>query len=143
MILFYHPQCPCTLATARCLERLSAKFLERPPIHANAYCPENESEAWIESKLTQTLKTIQGVQVCVDRNGDHCRRIGAIVSGHILVYDVKGKLIFSGGITPNRGHEGDCRAAMSFLQCVNGVANKRSHWPVFGCPIVSPQEDSR
>ena len=136
LIVFYHPKCPCTSATVRVLERLHPRFNAVPQITAVAYCPENEPESWIESRTTATLLSLDQTQIVIDRGGRLSEKFGAHVSGHILLYDVNGNLNFSGGITPYRGHEGDCPSSLDLLDRVNSPGDKCKQWPVFGCGIV-------
>lgn len=145
IILFYHPHCPCTFATARCLERLMPRLGCAPRVHAFAYCPAGEPDSWIESRTTKILRNMSETVIYVDRGGQKCRQFDVAISGHVLVYDVKGNLTFSGGLTPYRGHEGDSAAALGFVRTINnrGGAQERSSWPVFGCPIVESTERGR
>ncbi len=137
VVLFYHPHCPCTFATARCLQRLSTDFKTRPQIIALAYCPEDQPDRWIESSTTRQLKKIADVRVVIDRDGSICQQFGVTTSGHTLIYGPDAELRFSGGITPYRGHEGYCRASTAFMQHLNHPQKHPTNWPVFGCQITS------
>lgn len=138
-LLFYHPHCPCTLATVRNWSR-NCHSTSDPQLLAFAYCPGSESSSWIDSPTTELLRKVPGVQVYLDRQGETCRNLGVRTSGHVLLYAANGQLLFSGGITPSRGHEGDCLALSSLLRKLAGEDQFESHWPVFGCPIVSTEE---
>lgn len=139
LIFFYHPHCPCTKATIRCLERIFTRFDDQPNFVAVAYCPGTEHDSWIESSLTATLRNVDQSQVVIDRDGKYCMNFGVCTSGHAVVYDDTGRLIFSGGVTPGRGHEGHSRAASDLLNKINGLSGEVSHWPVYGCPIIEPE----
>lgn len=140
ILLFYHPKCPCTLASARCLARLASRFNGSPNFYAYAYCPAEEPDTWIASSTTDELRTINNVTIFPDRNAEKCKQFGVRISGHILVYNSAGKLVFSGGITPYRGHEGGSMAAMDFIQHANGKVLEPSCWPTFGCSILDAGE---
>lgn len=142
IVVFYHPHCPCTQAVARCLERLSTVFSGKPVMLAFAFCPSELPEDWIRTVTTSRLECISRCTVFVDRDAERCKQFGAEVSGHVLVYDREGKLVFSGGVTPFRGHEGDSLASKEFVHQVNGPQGELTHWPVFGCPIVEPSEQN-
>ena len=43
----------------------------------------------------------------MDKEGSDAAALGATTSGQVMVYAVGGKLLFGGGITDGRGHEGD------------------------------------
>ena len=139
LVLFYHPHCPCTKATARCLQRLFTRFDDRPNFVAVAYCPDIEDDVWIESTLTSSLRELGPSHIVIDRDGRCCRRFGVFTSGHAIIYDVGGSLVFSGGITPGRGHEGHSSAASDLVAKVNGRSGEVNHWPVYGCTIVDSE----
>ena len=139
VLLFYHPHCPCTKATVRCLERLSTRFSQKPDFVAIAFCPSSENESWIESPITDSLRKGQHTRIVVDWDGQLSRRFGVYTSGHTVVYDESGKLLFSGGFTPGRGHEGDGPAASELLERINGQTKTLTRWPVFGCAIIDPE----
>ena len=52
-------------------------------------------------------RTCRGWRCVLDPGGAEARRFGVATSGHVLLYDTRGDLIFSGGITPGRGEQGD------------------------------------
>ena len=53
-----------------------------------------------------------------DISGDEARRFGAATSGEALLYSPSGKLLFHGGITPSRGHEGGSVGRDALVRCV-------------------------
>ena len=72
-------------------------------------------------------------EACGD-NADQRMRVEAL----LRAYDDAGSLIFSGGVTPGRGHEGHSRAANDLVNKINGRFEVASHWPVYGCLIIEP-----
>ena len=55
----------------------------------------------------------------------------AITSGQTLLYDTKGHLVFSGGITGGRGHEGDNTGRESiekYLQTGKTIVSHKKAW---------------
>ena len=140
LFVFYHPKCPCTLATARVLERLHARFATPPQLVPVAYCPADQDDSWVESVTTSALKGLADERLVVDKSGELTRRFGVIVSGHLLLYNSQGDLIFNGGITPYRGHEGDSPASKDLLDRVNSKHTGCGNWPVFGCTITMTAE---
>ena len=140
LILFYHPHCPCTKAATRCLERLFTRFSDTPNFIAVAYCPSTERDSWIESSITANLRKKFGqTPIVIDPDGKYCERFGAFTSGHAILYDESGSLIFSGGITPGRGHEGHSSAASDLVAKVNGLSEEVIYWPVYGCTIIDSE----
>ncbi len=136
IVFFYHPHCPCTRATIRNIERALTNCLCNPRIIAFAFIPEGKSESWIESDTTRKLRTFKGTQVYPDQAGLITRKFRVVTSGHILVYDRDKQLVFSGGVTSSRGHEGTCNAIEAFLHAANGEVHSSIEYPAFGCSIV-------
>jgi hypothetical protein len=58
-------------------------------------------------------------------------------SGAVLLYSSDGKLLFQGGITPARGHQGDSFGRQRILALLDGDAPDRRDAPVFGCALAS------
>jgi len=143
VLVFYHPKCSCTVATARNLLKLIPKTRGDYRVVAFAYCPKNQPASWIESRCTTEFRDIPGLELKLDRGGKSSQHFGVEVSGHVLVYDSEGNLIFDGGLTPYRAHEGDCRATYHLVDCLNSEANQLTSWPVFGCKLTNHESSER
>src|SRR4029078_12925735 len=65
-------------------------------------------------------------------------RLGATTSGHVLVYGADGALLFSGGITSARAHEGDSIGQNAIVRALYGGKPPIDQTPVFGCGLKSP-----
>lgn len=69
-------------------------------------------------------------------------RFGALTSGQVLLYDAVGDLIFRGGITSARGHEGESVGNRAVLSVALGESHS-DETPqtsaVFGCAL--PREN--
>ena len=75
-------------------------------------------------------------RVVLDPDGREARRFGVKGSGHVLLYEPSGDLVFSGGITPSRGHEGDNPGRSAVIDLINGGRAAVHRTPVFGCPLL-------
>lgn len=137
ILLFAHPRCPCTRATIRQLATLPADLrvsvtlvLSGPGLRTY----ENQPLATLANELLEA-------EIALDPTGAEARRFGAHTSGHIVAYSPSGQLLFSGGITPGRGHEGptDALAALAFTLRTNEPSPHASL--VFGCPILNPDHE--
>jgi len=71
------------------------------------------------------------------RRWAEAKRFGAETSGQTLLYDERGTLAFSGGITGSRGHAGDNAGRASLLALINRSDADRRGSSVFGCPLFS------
>jgi hypothetical protein len=113
----------------------------------NAYVlfvkPEGMSDAWETTDLWHSASDIPGVKAILDGDGREARMFQAMTSGHTLVYDPQGRLLFSGGITGSRGHFGDNAGQMSVVSIVNAETPNQTETSVFGCPLFDPQSECR
>jgi hypothetical protein len=64
---------------------------------------------------------------------------GAMTSGQAFLYDKKGRLQFSGGISRARGRTGPNAGRQAIESLLHGVSTPIHESPVFGCPLVSDQ----
>jgi hypothetical protein len=138
LLIFLHPGCPCSRASLgelayimdRCRDRVSVQaillgtpFLDR----------------WGRSEIERDLAGLPDVHVYPDRGGAEARRFSVATSGHVLLYDPRGRLVFSGGITAARGHAGDNCGRAAVLDRILSEEGGRAGSPVFGCPLTTPR----
>ncbi|MFN3192827.1 MAG: RedB [Aureliella sp.] len=143
LFVFYHPRCPCTQSTARNLAKISAFLRNDVNLTAFAYVPAEANESWLETSTTREFAGIPGCTIALDSEAKMSRLFEVHTSGHVLLYGHRGELLFSGGITPSRGHEGDCRSGNDLVRLINdGLGSKDVpvEWPSFGCRIYSEEE---
>jgi hypothetical protein len=141
LLVFAHPQCPCSRASISELARLMVRARDPLSAHVIVYRPASEPIAWAQSDIWRSAAAIPGVRVSSDVDGVESKRFGVNVSGHTLVYDRQGALVFSGGITSARGHEGDNDGRLAIESFLMKQAMTISHTPVFGC-FLRPAEKS-
>ena len=143
IVLFVHPNCPCSQATMRQLERVLARVPRLPKLLVVAYQPSSQSPEWYQTDLVRALEKLAGRPASVDVGGREARRFGATTSGHLLAFDSVGQLCFSGGITAGRGHEGDNPGQLALLDLIAGEALPGPHrYPVYGCPLLPAESES-
>jgi hypothetical protein len=136
LILFLHPHCPCSSASLHELDRVLAETQSKLSTIIVFTIPKGEPAGWEHGDLWESAADMPGVVVLRDEEGVEARRFGVKGSGHTLLYGATGKLLFSGGITPSRGHEGDnlgSSAIVSFVLSGNALV---SQTPVFGCSLL-------
>ena len=92
------------------------------------------------SGLAGGAPAVAGAATVGDPRAAEAGRFGVATSGHALLFDRDGRLLFSGGITPSRGHEGDNFGASAILARLDGRPAPAES-PVFGCPIDAPGPD--
>jgi len=140
LVMFAHPQCPCTKASLAQLEQLAALRQRQFQAAVVFYQPKGASKEWSDSSLVRQAKAIPGVQVISDSNAELATTFNIQTSGHTLLYSPRGELLFSGGITSARGHIGDNSgfAAVSRILTIQSMNLNCSSTPVFGCELINP-----
>jgi len=133
LLLFAHPYCPCTRASLHDLDELLANIQNKVSVIMIFTIPDGITPGWKDGYLWKTAATMPGLRVMTDRGGQEARRFGVKGSGHTLLYSPSGKLLFSGGITESRGHEGDNPGSTAIASLVLHGHSSVTHTPVFGC----------
>lgn len=136
LVMFIHPRCPCTRASLRELEVLLARV--GTPVDARAVfaLPADAPPEWRDTDLWRRVREVAGVTVVADPGGREARRFGARTSGAVHLYDAEGALLFAGGITSGRGHEGDNAGRDAVVAHLRGGAGATRSSPVFGCALL-------
>jgi hypothetical protein len=137
LVMFVHPQCPCTRASIEELNRLLAECGGKAAVHVFFYQPENEGSGWVHGSLWRSVAAIPGVELHEDPNGVMAGRFGAQTSGYVVLYSPAGRLLFAGGITAGRGHEGDNAGKSSITALLNGQTPEIATAPVYGCSLIN------
>src|SRR5882672_12720150 len=97
LVMFAHPQCPCTRASMEELNRLLAQSEGRVTARVVFLKPGKFSDDWTKTDLWRSAAAIPGVTVHEDLDGAQARLFGAETSGDVLLYDIHGQLLFKGG----------------------------------------------
>ena len=138
LVMLVHPQCPCSRASLTELNRLEALCPNRAASYVLFLKPAGYTQAWTHSSLWRQASAIPGVTVREDDHGNMIRRLGAATSGETLVYAPNGHLLYQGGLTGERGHEGDNAGLSAVVAVLRGQVNSAKE-PVYGCPLTSDQ----
>ncbi len=133
VFVFLHPRCPCSRATVEHLHRIVSDHVHQLDVIAFLYCPENEPPSWVETDLWRSLQRIPNTRIVVDKGGATAREFGVATSGHVLTYRGPEAPVFSGGITPARGHQGGCIGANQLRKVLKGESRSEFSFPVYGC----------
>ena len=136
LLIFAHPQCPCSEATVGELAQIVARCPRKLSAYVLFYAPESMGAEWVRGKLWTEAAAIPGVRVIADHNGRETRRFGAATSGQALLYDPAGRLVFYGGITAARGHFGPNDGVDSVISLLDHGSSKLHSAPVFGCSLL-------
>lgn len=140
LVMFAHPQCSCTAASIEELAKLMTKFQGRLSAYIVFEGQKEFGDSWTtNSRNWAKASRIPGLIVRKDDSGDEARRFQIKTSGHALLYSSDGKLLFSGGITDARGHEGDNAGEDALASLISSGAAERRSTFVFGCLLATPQ----
>lgn len=115
------------------------KDYESTPGAKTSSHPADFSDDWVETDLWKDAALIPGVRVALDDEGLEADLFSAETSGVTLLYDSAGNLLFQGGITRSRGHEGDNDGRRSIVDFVAKDTARRAETFVYGCPLKNPQ----
>lgn len=136
LLMFVHPQCPCTRASIEELNHLIARSGGNVAAQVWFFRPAGFSEQWTRAGLWQSANAIPGVTTHEDPEGMQARQFGAQTSGYVLLYDTHGRLLFKGGITAGRGHAGDNAGEDALVSLLAGETVPVRETPVFGCSLL-------
>ena len=140
LVMVVHPRCDCSRASVAELAELMARATVRPRSYVAILKPNGLSENWDVTGIRQAASRIPGVKVIRDEGGREARSFGAQTSGQTFLYDAKGRLIFSGGITAARGHAGESVGRSAILSLLNQQPAAVAASSVFGCSLSSPAD---
>jgi hypothetical protein len=139
LVMFAHPRCPCTQASLSELERLVSNCRGQLSAQMWFVKPPGTDSDWTNSVLWRRAAAVPGVTVHCDNDGVECRRFHAETSGHTVLYDAGGNLLFQGGITMSRGHEGDNPGRSAVESIVQHKLFSQVRTSVYGCSLLSTE----
>jgi hypothetical protein len=144
LVMLAHPRCPCTRASVAELGQMMAHLQGKVDAYVLFLKPGQSGADWKDTDLRRSAAAIPNVTVLSDVDGIEARRFGAETSGHTLLFDRDGRLLFSGGITEFRGHGGDNAGERAIESLVSGEGPARTATSVFGCALVNrPQKEDK
>ncbi|VTR97644.1 Uncharacterized protein OS=Corallococcus coralloides (strain ATCC 25202 / DSM 2259 / NBRC 100086 / M2) GN=COCOR_00431 PE=4 SV=1 [Gemmata massiliana] len=127
LMMFVHPHCPCSPVSLRNFAKVIAGTGAEAVIYVTA---ENLAET-----PNGRVARVCAAELRADSDGAIAKRFGAMTSGHVLLYAADGRLVFEGGITDGRGHEGDNPGLRAVTARLSGTEDEPVSFPVFGCPL--------
>ena len=132
LVMTAHPRCACTRASLRELERLMARIGSRTDATVVFVGGVRSGTG----DLHATARGISNVEVFDDVGRTEAKQFGAVTSGSVALYDVDGRLVYEGGLTAARGHEGASLGASAIRSRVlHADTRAASHASVFGCRL--------
>ncbi|NUM89352.1 MAG: hypothetical protein HUU37_09125 [Bdellovibrionales bacterium] len=132
LLAFLHSKCPCSDATVSEMELLMPRLAPVLPVRVVLMDQDGES------RLLPRLRKIPGVEIRMDPSGREAELFGALTGGQVFLYGSSGELLFEGGITPGRGHEGESEGRFRLLAALemSGAGGRAlASAEVYGCPL--------
>ncbi len=138
LVMFAHPRCPCTRSSINELSMLMADCQNRVDATVLFFQPSSSNANWSRTDLWRSAAAIPGVTARADIDGQEAKLFHATTSGNVILFNAAGEMVFNGGITGSRGHEGDNdgRAALTSLLLYDKTIGAET--PVFGCSLTDP-----
>jgi len=136
LVLFFHPYCPCSRASLSELDQILGETNNKISTTIVFTIAKGEPAGWDQADLWKSAAAMPGVVVVRDEGGAEARNFAVTGSGHALLYSPAGQLLFSGGITGSRGHEGDNAGQAAIVSLVLHGSALTNHTPVFGCSLL-------
>jgi len=137
LVLLAHPQCTCTRATLGELAEALARAKSLPKTYVVFLKPSSMPDGWEQTDLWKTAAALPNATVVRDDDGKEAERFGAATSGQTMLYDARGALLFSGGITGSRGHAGDNAGRSSLVSLLSRQPATHASTNVFGCSLFA------
>jgi hypothetical protein len=142
LVMLAHPKCDCSRASVAELAELMARAPHRTRAYVVFTKPTGVEANWERTNLWNAAASIPDVSVLADDDGREAARFGAETSGQVLLYDATGRLVFAGGATVARGHDGDNAGFASILALLTDGRAMQATAPVFGCPLITEPSGS-
>lgn len=138
LMMFVHPLCACTRASLTELREALDVMDRSAAVWIVLLSPHGIVKNWNES-IANIKARIPEATIVTDVDGSAADTFGASTSGHVVLYDRDGGLIFSGGITGGRGHVGDNDGRRGLLAASHGGSDHAHEHPIFGCGLDDPE----
>jgi hypothetical protein len=140
LVMVAHPLCSCTRASLAELAEIMARTQGRVKAYVVFASPRGLEGNSARTDLWDRAARIPGVVPVADPDGREADAFGAVTSGQVSLYSPGGALLFTGGTTRSRGHEGDNDGRRSLVALITDQRPEQTHTDVFGCAIRGADE---
>jgi hypothetical protein len=143
LLFFAHAKCPCTAASVAELNRLLSAYGNQFDTTAVLVVPDGAGKDWENTAVAAAIRRLPDTVVIVDRSGAVARAFGARTSGETMVFGKNKALLFRGGVTASRGHEGSNQGIAALKEIASTRETSTVQFPVFGCALFSHDEEGQ
>jgi hypothetical protein len=138
VIMFVHPKCSCSFASLKQLQRLGAAFENKAKFYMVFELPVGADPTWAQTDLWKEAQLTPVIKRVTDEQQMEARGFGSVTSGDTFVYGPQGQLLFHGGITASRGHDGYCKGYDAVLRILLDTQHSQvSRTKTFGCGLFN------
>lgn len=137
LTVFLHPECTCSRASLEELGRLQRELGAQMEI--SIYVSTQLShEQTLQSTLYQKAIRNTNWTVTLDPEARIASAMKAYTSGACFLFHPDGQLVFAGGVTASRGHEGPAAGQQTIRNAVlsSNTTTPLAQSPVYGCGIL-------
>ena len=99
------------------------------------YQPSRLPAGWKQDTDLAKEAAVLRPRLVADIDGKYASALHASTSGEVLLYSPNRQLLFQGGLTQQRGHEGASRGDTLLFAALHGKPTAGRSTSVFGCPI--------
>ncbi len=118
------------------LSRVLSETRDVPRIYILLYRPSVLPPDWSEGGVLPSLAAGLNAHLAQDTDGRYAAALGASTSGEVILYSRNDDLLFQGGVTALRGHEGPSAGADRLEAALQHQTPLLQAVSVFGCPIL-------
>ncbi len=141
LLIFAHPYCSCTSATFSELEVILASEARKPATRV-FFAPLEDGGISKIGESWEQARRLPGAEVSWDLGNREALLFGARTSGFAVLYDPSGNLLFQGGVTGSRGHEGRNKGAQRLADALRTLRPEHNGSFVFGCSLLGSEINS-
>jgi len=134
LLMFVHPRCACSRASLAELHKLLTS-LNGAVAATVVLQTDGADRATPTTDIAAKAQALPHARVLLDPGALEATRFGARTSGHTLLYAPDGHLLFSGGLTNSRGHEGPSLGQAHLLSALRAAPTEKRAAPVYGCGL--------
>lgn len=138
LVMFLHPGCPCSRATLTELDRLRSRIGDDCHIQLVMVLSREHGDEWQETPLQRQAAELKDIHLTQDWDGRIAGTFSAGTSGETYLYSPQGKLLFHGGLTMGRGHEGPASGQDQIFDAIHSLTPQFPSNKVYGCRLPLP-----
>jgi len=137
LVVFIHPECPCSRATLDHLRPLAEKA-DTSIVLVTMTPPSGESTSPRGVGCHQQIESLAKAPHVIridDVGGDEAKRFDVSTSGTCFLFTPDSRSVFQGGVTSGRGHRGANAGLRMMTDRIGDQSHSAAAHPVFGCSL--------